>query len=206
MFVLDSVAVADTFPTDGQQGGAQIVAQNGSNGGYAAVTGADVYVQLAYQAAPGASLEWTPPVHVAPGNLILAAGTRGIRFRNYVAGQVATVSAGLSEPLEPALQLSSAGVATPATTNMVTGIVTGAGAIAAGTGFTVNRTGVGVYVIAFTASQFAATPVCLVNAIDATLTLPTPITRSQNGFTVDMRTAGNAPVDNAFNFSAFAIQ
>jgi hypothetical protein len=116
VFVLDSVACADTFPADGARGGAQIVAQNGSTGGYATVTGADVMVQLAYQAAPGSSLEWTPAVHVAPGNLILAAGTRGIRFRNYVAGQVATVSAGLSEPLEPPLQLTSAGVVSGAST------------------------------------------------------------------------------------------
>lgn len=111
MFVLDSVPCTDAFPADGQAGGAQIVAQNGSTGGFFTVTGADAYVQLAYQAAAGASLEWTPPVHVGTGNGILSSGTRGVRFRNYVAGVVATVSAGLSEPLEPPLQLTSAGVA-----------------------------------------------------------------------------------------------
>lgn len=110
MFVLDSVSCTDAFPTDGQSGGAQIIAQNGSNGGYASVITNDVYVQVAYLAAAGGSLEWTPAVHVGPGNIILEKGTRGIRFRNYTAGKVAVVSAGLSEPLEPALQLTSGGV------------------------------------------------------------------------------------------------
>lgn len=116
MFVLDSVACADTFPADGSSGGAQIIASNGSNGGYAAVTGADVMVQLAYAVGgPGQGLiEWTTPVHVGQGNIILEKGTRGIRFRNYAAGVVATVSAGLSEPIEPALQLTSAGVSSAA--------------------------------------------------------------------------------------------
>jgi hypothetical protein len=113
VFVLDSVSCADAFPADGAAGGAQIVAQNGSTGGFFTVTGNDAYVQLAYQAAAGQALEWTPPVHVGTGNGILAAGTRGIRFANYVAGSVAVVSAGLSEPLEPPLQLTSAGVSAP---------------------------------------------------------------------------------------------
>ena len=112
MFVLDSAQCQDTFPADNASGGPTspiIVAQNGSSGGYAQVIDNDVYVQLAYMP-DGAALEWTDPVHVAPGNLTLAAGTRGIRFRNYRAGQVATVSAGLSEPLEPALNLTAAGI------------------------------------------------------------------------------------------------
>jgi hypothetical protein len=117
VFVLDSVTCADTFPQDGQTGGAQIVAQNGSNGGYFTVTGNDAYVQLGYSPdGHGVFVEWTPAVHVGTGNGILAAGTRGIRFRNYTAGSVATVSAGLSEPAEPALQLTSAGVTSSAAT------------------------------------------------------------------------------------------
>lgn len=114
MFTLDSVQTTDSFPADGSSGGAMLIAQAGSNGGYAAVTTADVYVQLAYSPDGGVTLEWTPQVHVAPGNIILEKGTRGIRFKSYTAGTPATVSAGLSEPLEPSLQLASAGVATPA--------------------------------------------------------------------------------------------
>lgn len=113
MFVLDSVAVADTFPSDGASGGAQLVAQNGSNGGFAAVAGADVYVQLGYFS--NGMLTWTPQVRAGIGNIVLAAGTRGIRFRNAVAGSVATVSAALSEPAEPPMQLTAGGVATPST-------------------------------------------------------------------------------------------
>lgn len=115
MFVLDSVVCADLFPADGSSGGAQIVAQAGSNGGYAAVTGADVYMQLGFMP-DGATLQWTPQVHVGPGNIILEKGTRGIRFRNYTAGVVATVSAGISEPSEPAIQLTSAGVSSSTST------------------------------------------------------------------------------------------
>lgn len=117
MFILDSVPCADAFPADGASGPsvAQIIAQNGSNGGYAAVTGADAYVQQAYsdvdgRGRPTGIIIWTPQAHVAPGNIILAPGCRGVRFRNYVAGIVATVSAGLSEPAEPPLTLTSAGV------------------------------------------------------------------------------------------------
>lgn len=122
MFTLDSVSCADSFPADGSMGGAQIVAQAGSSGGFAAITGNDAYVQLAF-VAPGdtsGQLQWTPPVHMGVGNLILAAGTRGIRFANYTAGKVAVVSAGLSEPAEPPVQPTAAGVSTPAASSAVT--------------------------------------------------------------------------------------
>lgn len=109
MFLLDNVTVADDFPIDGAQGGAQIIAQAGSNGGYAAVTNADVLFQLGYTPDRGVTLEWTPPLRTGPGNIILAPGTRGIRFRNAVAGTPATVSAALSEPLEPTVQLVAGG-------------------------------------------------------------------------------------------------
>lgn len=105
------------MPLDGSSGGAQIIANNGSSGGYAAISGNDAYVQLAYSpSGVFAQLEWTPKFHMAPGNLILAAGTRGIRFQNYVAGKIAIISAGLSEPSEPPIQTTAAGVATPSTT------------------------------------------------------------------------------------------
>lgn len=107
MLTLDSVAVADTFPEPGK-GGALLLEEGGSNGGYFAVTGNDVYVELAY--GRQGAIFWTEPVHVSPGNGILQPGTAGVRFRNYTPGQVATVSAGLSSRSEPSLQLTAAGV------------------------------------------------------------------------------------------------
>lgn len=172
MFVLDSVNCTDAFPQDGSSGGAQIIAQNGSNGGYASVSTHDVYVQLAYMPVDGAGrrtgqIEWTPAVHVGPGNIILAAGTYGIRFRNYVAGQVAVVSAGLSEPQEPALQLTSAGVsAVVGNTSMITGRVDQTGAPQTGSGYTCTHLALGQYRVDFN-TPFAGLPTVVATAVQS---------------------------------------
>jgi hypothetical protein len=78
-----------------------------SNGGYFAVADNDVFCELAY----GRQGEetWTSEVHVPVGNGILAANTIGVRFRNYVAGQTARVSAALSSHSEPPLQIAAGG-------------------------------------------------------------------------------------------------
>lgn len=121
MFTIDSVACIDSFPTDGQTGGAQIIAQGGSSGGYFSVANFDAYAQLGYVPRPGpprGGIVWTPQFHVTVGNGILAAGTHGIRFRNYTPGLVALVSAALSEPYEPPVQLAASGSAQPQTVAM----------------------------------------------------------------------------------------
>lgn len=110
MEVLDSVACADSFPASLGLG-ASLGPVFRSNGGYFAVSGNDVMVQLAY--GQQGSIFLTQPFHVGPGNGVLVPGTIGVMFRNYVAGQVATVSAGLAEPTEPTVQLTAAGVSTP---------------------------------------------------------------------------------------------
>src|SRR5690242_19641116 len=100
------------MPRDGQSGGAQIICVGGSNGGYAAIQTNDVYAQLAYvpNLSPGlGQIEWTPEFHVPVGTLILSTGTRGIRFRNFLAGHAAVVSAALSELVEPPIQLGAGG-------------------------------------------------------------------------------------------------
>lgn len=119
MFTLDSVACTDTMPSDGQAGGAQLIAQNGSNGGFFSVAANDVYASLGFLQAKGLSITWTPEVHVGIGNGVLQRGTYGIRFRNYTPGAVAIVSAGLSEPAEPSLQLTAGGLSTPTSTSVM---------------------------------------------------------------------------------------
>lgn len=121
MLVLDSVSCTDTFGEPGSPGGASALGflQGGSNGGYFAVTSADVYCQMAYGRL--GQLDWTDPVHVSPGNGIIPPGVLGIRFRNYVAGSVAVVSCGIASLVEPGLTLTSAGVsatAAPAVTTI----------------------------------------------------------------------------------------
>lgn len=119
MFTLDNIACTDTMPADGSSGGAQLIAANGSNGGFFSVTANDAYVSLGFKQADGLTIAWTPEVHVSAGNGILQRGTYGIRFRNYTAGSVAIVSAGLSEPAEPALQLTAGGISTPTSTSVM---------------------------------------------------------------------------------------
>ncbi len=115
MFTLDNEPVTDAFPLDNQSGGAQVVSQGGSNGGFANVKDADVMVQIGYYLA-GGLIAWTPELRSGVGNIILEAGTAGIRFRNATAGVVATVSAALSELSEPPVRLVASGEASPTPT------------------------------------------------------------------------------------------
>lgn len=206
MFVLDSVACADTFPADGAAGGAQLIAQNGSNGGYFAVTGADVYVQLGFSP-DGVTIQWTPQVHVGQGNGILQRGTYGVRFRNYVAGSVATVSAGLSEPQEPSLQLTAAGVSTPvATINGITGRVSAAGAILAGSGYSITKGAAGVYTVNFT-PVLAAVPIFLATVNTAGGYMISSTAAPTNA-SVPLSVVSDAGIltDQGFSFLALAVQ
>lgn len=78
-----------------------------ASGGYFVVEGADVWMRLQY-GRHGLD-HWTDEFHVRPNNGILYPGTTGVAFRNYVAGTSATVSAAISEEVEPSVSLSSGG-------------------------------------------------------------------------------------------------
>ena len=110
MDILDAQAVGDAFPQDGAGGSiAQLGPIFDSAGGYYNVTGAAVYAQYAY--GKYGEFYWTDPVPIPVGPAILAAGTVGVRFKNYTPGSPATVSGALSEHGEPAVQITAGGVA-----------------------------------------------------------------------------------------------
>lgn len=112
--------------------------------------------------------------------------------------QVALQGSAAGETVSFALIETNAGAALAGATQVVTGIVSGAGAILAGTGFTVNRTGVGVYVVTYTV-PFASTPVVVTQKADFTDNFPNGISaQSASAFTLNM----GGPADHAFNFLA----
>lgn len=80
-----------------------------SNGGGFSVSGADAFVSVQFGSQGQTS--WTEEVHAPIGVGYIEKGTTGIRFRNFVAGQVATISANLSENAEPAVSFGAGGQA-----------------------------------------------------------------------------------------------
>jgi len=102
MQILDSIVCGDEYTK-----AATLTGVYSSNGGYFNVSGADVYMQLEYGGF--GNLTSTREVHIPQGNGILFPGTTGVAFRNYTAGSVATVSAGISEHVEPSFTLAASG-------------------------------------------------------------------------------------------------
>lgn len=126
----------------------------GSNGGYFIISGQDVFMQLGYkeQGRGVSDIQWMPESHVPLGNGVFYKGTYAARFRNFVAGSVATVSGGLSTPTQPIFTIAAGGVASGTTPNMITGIIPATGTTpTAGSGFTYTHTnGTGLYTFTFT--------------------------------------------------------
>lgn len=130
----------------------------------------------------------------------------GVRVRNANAGSVARVLAVLAGGDDPDFQsgMPFAGILSAtggiSVTGGLTGIVNANGTIAAGSGFTVNHTGTGVYVITFT-NPFTTTPVVLVTPIVAVGNAEAFVTAvSPNSVTIEI--FGGAGVDEPFNFIA----
>ncbi len=109
-------AITDINCGDGYTDAATLGPVFGSNGGYFLVSGNDAWVQLGY--GRQGQWQWMAEAHVAVGNGILTKGTVAIRFRNYVAGSVAAVTAALASAAEPAPfgSLGTMGVGGAATT------------------------------------------------------------------------------------------
>lgn len=212
MRVLNSVSCGDNY-TDA----ATIVPVFNSNGGTFNVTSADAFMQLAYIPDLGDNPKsqnwaWTQEFRVPVGNTgavgSLQPGTVGVRFRNYVAGSVATIGATLAGPLEPSILVSSSGISANTVTGTVTGIIPAAGTTpTSGTGFTYTHTnGTGVYVFTFS-TPFAATPLVLLT-IGPEAGIATRIAvvtaSATTGFTVETG-AGNSAADHPFMFTAQVV-
>lgn len=119
MRTINSVATSNTY-TDA----ATLQNVIGSAGGYATIQGADVFASIQYappsSAAYGFShgfTQWTDDFHVPAGTLDIAKGTLGIRFRSYVAGSPATVSAAIAEGDEPLIAIAAGGQLASTITN-----------------------------------------------------------------------------------------
>lgn len=177
-----------------------------SNGGYFAVTTAQVFMQLQYGSLGQG--QWTREVPVPVGNGIIYPGTSGMRFRSYTTGQPGTISAALSEQNEPSVTLGSPGVVSGVTTlNGITGQVDATGAVVLGTGYGSTRVSVGRYAITFT-TAFVITPTINVTLLGGLGTggfynISGPTT---TGFTVSIEDQAANLADKAFHFTAIATQ
>lgn len=207
MDTLDAQAVGDAFPGDAAAGA---VAQLGpifdSNGGYYNVQTNPVYAQYAY--GTYGNYFWTPPVPIPVGPAILQPGTVAVRFRNYTAGSVATVSGALSEKGEPAVQITSGGVASSSgvRVNGITGSVSSAGAIVAGTGFSVAHPSTGLYQITLSPA-LSATPIVTALAFIGS-GAGYCIMKSVSAVLIEIETVNGAGTltDEAFHFVALIPQ
>lgn len=104
-------------------------------------------------------------------------------------------------PSNTTLQIASAAGVTGVS---IGGIVSSAGAALAGSGYAVVRTGVGVYVVTFSA-PFAATPVISL-AVQSNGRVADYAAPAASGFTCQIwNTAAGAPDDQPWNFLATAL-
>lgn len=78
-----------------------------SSGGYFNVSGNDVWMEVQYGIQ--GQTNFTDEVHIPIGGGVLVKGTTGVRFRNFVAGSPAVVTAALSEKTEPPIQIAATG-------------------------------------------------------------------------------------------------
>ena len=86
----------------------------------------------------------------------------------------------------------------------ITGQVSAAGAVTAGTGWSVNRSATGTYDVTFT-SAYSAAPTVVVTLTDITNHLVYAITASSTtGFTVKITSGSGSATNCSFNFVSFA--
>lgn len=192
MLKIDSVNCANDYTAAATVGPVWL-----SAGGYFALAGQDAWYQLGWKPKGTTDISWTEEVHVPVGNGIIYPGTIAVRFRNYVAGQTAVVSAAISSRDEPVVTIAAGGVATPSSTAMLTGDVNSNGTIAGGTGFTVNHSGTGIYIVSFT-NPFSSSPVPVVTPKGAML--PAVVANSASQMTLNFFDTTPSLVDSAFFF------
>jgi hypothetical protein len=153
---LTSVACADDY-TDA----ATITAIYKGRGGFIIVENAAAIAELEFGGL--GTLAHDDAVTLQPGGYAIEAGATGVRFKNAAAGTTSTVSAKIIPNGRPGIGLAFAGTVG---STMLTGSVASNGAINGGSGFTVNRTGVGVYVVSATLA-FSSAPVVVASLLVA---------------------------------------
>ncbi len=209
MLTLDNVETTDQFED------CQLGPIDNAVGALVDVWNNSVRLQIAK--GTGTQIEWLPAPYGrlrSPTQGLTIIGCRGIRFKSAVPGSPARIVADLYLPGDPPFSggtpneqiLSSAGQAI--SSNMITGIVAANGTITAGSGFSVNRTAAGIYVITFT-SPFSAAPVVVANLLDDTSGHFVRVrTVTTSGFTLEVRGTdfGQPGIDTAFDFIATAVQ
>lgn len=159
----------------------------------------------------GQEAEWTPERILYPQQASFE-NVSGFRARSLLPAKPAIVTAQLLLPDDPG------GIGPPFTSTLapdgsivagggvITGIVNGDGSIAAGSGFAVNRTGAGVYVVTFNPS-FAVAPVVVPALIGVTVSsLRLSVAPTKDGFTLQTFTAAGALTDSSWNFTATPTQ
>lgn len=84
----------------------------------------------------------------------------------------------------------------------ITGQVSSAGAVVAGSGFSVNRVSTGVYDVTFD-TAFASTPTIVAQALNgAPVRIPAVFSASASGFSIEMLDTSSGAQDCAFHFIA----
>lgn len=157
---------------------------------------------------------WGSEQLVAPSSVTIQRAA-GVRFRTNPGGAAGRIVASAWREGEPlvtgGLQLQGTlggggGVTPPVSSiNGVTGIISAAGLIAGGTGFTVVKGAAGVYSINYTV-PFAALPVVLIGAVMDIFGTAVVSVQNQGTFTVNFQTVAGVPTDTRWSFAAIAIQ
>ena len=121
-------------------------------------------------------------------------------------GGAGVVSAWLAPASTSALLRSKGSGADAAWTQIVTGLVDSTGLELAGdSGFSVNKTGTGVYAITYT-TAFSATPLTVATAWNtSSLKVPVLSVAGMTGFTLKMYQGSGAAVDEGFNFLSMSF-
>ena len=194
--------------------------------GFLFIANQPAFVSIRKGPTSGSSGAWTPDTLVQPTMVPLTVGQPsaakpnpdyifGVRARSAVAGSPAQVFGALFQPGEisfvPGAQftgtVSQSGGFTPVSGGLsgITGSVSAAGAILAGTGFTVAHGGTGLYTISFT-TPFAAAPVGFVDHLGNPATTAANMDQFMTGSCrVSTVNIGGAALDVAFVFCVFAV-
>ena len=197
MKTITSVGCGDGYTT-----AATIEGQWPSSGGAFDVDSQSVFLEMQY-GPPQTNGGWTQEILKGPGTgYQLPPGCSGIRFRNATAGKTATVTAAIAGNQEG---VPTGGYPQTTTSTLVTGQVSSAGAVVAGTGFSVVQNSTGNYTVTFT-TPFTSAPTIVLSTLEASANFRTAelLAVSASSFTYATGTPAAGPVNTAVHFIADA--